>query len=248
MSFRIDLGQKDGVGVFLVVVRDQIKINFAPKSDAKTDEAKAYQVRADFGHLLEHFEMDHRSNMVRGEDNEHVKRHHGVQQETNIPHQHISFDRDVNPTMLAEFLAGLIQAQKDHSKDKQYQFFDARTAKDVQHAFTQFYAEFYGSSLQKECLLDCRLTKAEALSLADHATKPMSGTLSATDVSELSSLGLTVNKPTVRTYVQPSMGLALLLNAMFFGTSPNPLASTSVVRHAKKQEDQSSQNGNMGPG
>src|SRR5688500_11136719 len=134
--FRIDISRTHHVNIFLVIVRDQININFQPGSSADTREA--YIARTNFIQLQNKFNLPHRRPYVRGADSEHIKRHHGIFAEIENPHRHISFDQDITPTLLAEFLEELLKAQKETS-DSQFQFITPEVATYVLFAFTSFY-------------------------------------------------------------------------------------------------------------
>jgi hypothetical protein len=218
MSFRIDIATKDGVIVTLVVVRDQINILFSKSNHSVTEELP-YLVRENFGHLTSHFKQDHQQEFVRGGDSEHIKRHHGSSIETQTPHQHFSFDRDVTPEMLTQFLEGILKGQSDHKTDEQYQFIDVDMVKAVTKRFAYFYSNFYGSSLQKQFMEERQLTQEEKESLVNHA-KMDTGILGISDKEELKLCGFDVDKiapkPTV-TNRSGKISLQDLLGFMFLG-------------------------------
>jgi hypothetical protein len=236
VTFRIDLGKKDGADIFLVVVRNQININFAPADPANPVDVIPITNR--FQHLLTHFKLSHKTSFVRGEDAEHVKRHHGTADETDVHHLHLAFTQDVTPHMFTEFMSGLLSAQADHRMDKEYQFIGSSAAENIENAFNTYYQEYNNSNLQQQCKQERRLTKHEALSLFQ-AAKKSSSNLSVEDEQELGQFGIRVEKPPVA--ARPKMMLnddmSSLLTLMFFGkvflTSRNsdnskPLLSASA--------------------
>lgn len=191
MSFRIDLTTKDNVHIFLVVVRNQINLNFSPGIAAS--DLAPYRLRKNFANLLSHYKLETQEDSVRGEDPEHIKRHHGYDGEVRIPHQHIGFDRDVTPDMLRKFFEGILEGQEYHKGEEDYQFVDEDTVKTVLKNFSLFYDEFVDSSVQKQFLEERRLSKAEKESLARHAAKEY-GVLSRSDRRELEVCGIDVKK------------------------------------------------------
>ena len=181
----------------------------------------SYTTRGNFGHLVSHFELDHQEEFVRGEDPEHIKRHHGSSSEISVPHQHFSFDRDVTPTMLKQFLEGILKGQTDHQTDQQYQFIDEETVKEVLKKFAYFYSDFNGSSLQQQFMEERQLTRSEKESLVKHA-KNDTGVLGTSDKKELEVCGFDTSeiKPQPRVTNQGSQsGISLqdLLGLMFLG-------------------------------
>lgn len=192
MSFRIDLSSKKGVHIYLVVINDQINVNFEPS--APSNQYQAQEMRSKFSHLISaHASLEHLQPMVRGEDAEHVKRHHGVKEETQVMHMHYSFDQDVTPELLEHFFKQLLAAQKspDHPDD---QFISELEVKDIIKNFTRFYADFKGSQLEKEFLEERQLTKQEKDSLVKHAKQQMTSHLSKRDVGELERCGFTASE------------------------------------------------------
>ena len=224
MSFRIDLSTKNGVNIFLVVVRNTINMNFVPCDDS-TSKDVTYIERSYFVHLLKHFKLKQSEVMVRGEDPEHVKRHHGYAGETEITHAHSAFDQDVTPQILTQFLQGILQAQKEHSAEGEYQFIDDATAARVLEAFTVFHREFTGSAIQEQFLEERQLTKEEKDSLMHHSID--SGFIAKTDKPELQRCGFDTDK--VKPVIAPSMNE--IINFLFF--SPNlfqrPTANTTAM-------------------
>jgi hypothetical protein len=171
------------------VINDQINVNFETSDPDK--KYLAQEMRSRFSHLMSaHASLEHTQPTVRGEDAEHVKRHHGVKEETQVMHMHYSFDQDVTPQLLEHFFNQLLTAQKspDHPGD---QFIMEHEVKEIIKAFTTFYAEFKGSKLENEFLEERQLTKQEKDSLVKHAKQEMTSHLSKRDVSELERCGFT---------------------------------------------------------
>lgn len=168
MSFRIDIGEKEGVVIFLVVVRDQINLYFTPIATATND--LEYVLRDKFVRLVPRLgQMEHRTLPIRGADPEHVKRHHVIYEETKIAHCHVSFDCDVTPEILEEFFSQILNAQKSYSNDAKYQFLDEDLARQILLQFATFCFEFNNSSLQKDFLSERILTPEEKKRLASLA-------------------------------------------------------------------------------
>ena len=190
MSFRIDLAVKDGMSIFLVVVRDTININFTSlDSSPKKNEAEA--VRENFMHLAEHFKMNHRMSYIRGQDPVHIKRHHVYAGEEQVIHLHIPFDSDVTPCMLKQFLIGILSGQKTHASEEKYQFIDKKTADFVLQGFTRFYNGFVKSEHQRQFLEERLLTRPEMQRLASSAANEV-GVLSIRDKKELKQANIPI--------------------------------------------------------
>ncbi|QBR84458.1 hypothetical protein E3983_08855 [Legionella israelensis] len=189
MSFRADLTVKDGVHIFLVVVRNQININFQ-LSDIPSKEETPYHIRENFNHLLQHFHLNKEANLVRGEDPEHIKRHHIIAEEARIPHTHVGFSEDVTPEMLEEFFKGILRAQKDHTGEDEYQFLDKETIQHILMAYREFYTDFVDSNIQKQFLEERKLTQSEKQSLVRHSQSFFAGTLTSSDKKELKECGI----------------------------------------------------------
>ncbi|MCW8471740.1 hypothetical protein OQJ19_13950 [Fluoribacter gormanii] len=192
MSFRIELASKEGIFIYLVVINDVINVNFETADPA--DKYLAAQMRERFTHLLSaHASLEHLQNMVRGEDAEHIKRHHGIKRETQIVHIHYSFDQDITPELLEHFFNQLIIAQKspEHPSD---QFITEDQVKQMVKTFGIFYAEFKGSKFEKECLKERELTKQEKDSLIQHAKQKTTSHLSKRDVSQLEECGISLSE------------------------------------------------------
>lgn len=211
MSFRIDLATKNGVNIFLVVVRNQININFA--ENYGVDRGVSLQLQGYFGHLLSHFSLDHTCNFVRGEDPEHIKRHHGYEGEVRIIHHHVAFDQDVTPPILASFLMGIFLAQVEHHDEDHFQFINLEKVQSVIGAFNIFYAEFVGSSLQTDFLVERQLTEPEAQSLVrDRSVN--GGDFTESDRSEIGNFGIAVPE----TLEDPVGDMLSFLGHMLFGS------------------------------
>jgi hypothetical protein len=226
MSFRIDLSPKEGIFIYLVVINDQINVNFE-ESDS-SNKILAAQMRDKFTHLLyAHASLEHRQPVVRGEDAEHVKRHHVITEETQQIHMHYSFDQDVTPQLLQHFFSQLLLAQTspDHYDDE---FVTENEVNEILQAFGTFYADFKGSKFEKEFLEERALTKQEKDSLVEQAKQNPRDHLSKRDVSELKKCGFTsteIPKPSEQPRTQPiSKDLDLLialLSKTGFGFFPN---------------------------
>jgi hypothetical protein len=200
MSFRVDLRSKEGVKISLMIVRTHIVVIFNPCKI--NDNKTAYKLIDKLEGLLSSFNLKHYLNMVRGDDSEHIKRHHGYDGEVRFPHLHISYDRDVTLEMLKELLEGVLNAQvlmgrfqlinsmglEASSNDNSFQFIDLETATDVVQSFAVFYKKFLGSDVQKQFLADRELTKTEKVRLAEHA-KREERTLPQSDTEELERYG-----------------------------------------------------------
>lgn len=186
MSFRIDIARKGNVMIYLVVVRDQITINFEPE-----DPAYQYDVidlYSRFSFLYSNMVLNNKVRFVRGEDSEHIKRHHVYAEEIKVSHEHISFNQEVTPAIFSEFFAEMLRIQKLYP-DHNYQFCDQATAAHAVHAFNAYYEEFTNSSLQQQFLEKRELTRAEKISLASRAVLE-NGTLSENDKRELAADGI----------------------------------------------------------
>lgn len=228
MSFRIDLVEKDGVMLTLVIVRNQINTLFTPINDS-TSELTSAHIRENFIHLSEHFPLDHYAPMVRGEDAEHIKRHHGSSTEVNVNHNHVSFDRDVTPAMLEEYLNGIQKGQKDHETEARYQFITKSIATHVLSSFTSFYNEFHNSALEKQFLEERQLTKSEKESLVRHARGEVRGVLTSADKKELELCGIDTRDITPkprRVITGVPLEIQGLLRLMLLGGVMNSLSRT----------------------
>lgn len=210
MSFRIDLTFKDNVHIFLVVVRNQININYQPSSSASL--GKPAELRENFRHLVTHFELDNQVDPVRGDDPEHVKRHHVYEEEAKVFHHHIGFDKDVTPQILQEFLEGILKAQEENEHEAIYQFIDRAIVDDTLKTFSNYYKGFTGTLLQEQFLDERKLSKWEKISLAKDAAEK--GTLSHSDKEELTEAGINVDNIAPRVPVKTS--LDSLANLLFF--------------------------------
>ncbi|WP_454784037.1 hypothetical protein [Legionella sp. WA2024007413] len=214
MGFRIDLKSKEDVFIYLVVINDVINVNFETADPA--NKHLAAQVRERFNHLLsEHASLEHLQNMVRGEDAEHIKRHHVVVEETHTPHFHYSFDQEVTPELLKHFFEQLLIAQKSagHAND---QFVTEEEVNTLLKAFGIFYTGFKDSQLEKEFLNERKLTKEEKNSLVQHAKQEKTSHLSKKDVSELTECGFSsseIPKPTEQPE-QDSLNLPFNISSM----------------------------------
>lgn len=187
MSFRIDLPPKEGIFIYLVVINDVINVNFQPSDPLRKDLADSMRTR--FVHLLsEQGALQHEQLMVRGNDSEHVKRHHGVQNEINVMHMHYSFDEDVSPQLLQHFFDQLLKAQQSCGGDI---FIDESEAREIVRSFTDFYANFKGTKLERDFLEERQLTPEEKQSLVQLAKKEPRSHLSKRDLGELEQCGFT---------------------------------------------------------
>lgn len=106
MSFRIDIAHKDEAIITLVVVRNQI--NILVTATNQKDRDTPTRVRNNFLRMSDNLTLDHMQSSIRGADAEHIKRHHGSPEEVNLPHAHVSFDKDVTPELLKQFLEGIL--------------------------------------------------------------------------------------------------------------------------------------------
>ena len=219
MSFRINLASKEGVAIYLVVINDVINVNFETADPSK--EELAQDMRSRFTHLLSaHASLEHEQEIVRGEDAEHVKRHHGIKEETKIMHVHYSFDQDVTPELLEHFFDQLLTAQKSpaHPSDK---FVTQDQVNEILKTFGIFYANFKGSKLEKEFLKERELTREEKDSLIQHAKQDTTGSLSRKDVGELKECGFSeseIPKPRKpEKNIQNSMFLSVDLMDLMIG-------------------------------
>ncbi|WP_454781108.1 hypothetical protein [Legionella sp. WA2022007384] len=219
MSFRIDLASKEGVAIYLVVINNMINVNFETADPSKKELAQ--EIRGRFTHLLSaHASLEHEQEIVRGEDAEHVKRHHGIKEETKIMHMHYSFDQDVTPELLEHFFDQLLIAQKSpaHTRD---QFVTQDQVNEILKNFGIFYSEFKGSKLEKEFLKERELTREEKDSLIQHAKQDTTGSLSRKDVGELEECGFSeseIPKPRKpEENIQNSMFLSVDLMDLMIG-------------------------------
>lgn len=185
MSFRIDLTAKDDINIFLVVVRNQININFKSNGDSDVDKHKTSEMKICFNDLLNCVKLKHRANIIRGANPEHIKRHHVTFEETNIPHLHVGFDIDVTPEILKDFFDQVARFQKMYSNEQKYQFFDLKTIKSTIQVFSEYYKEFLGSEQQKQFLQERKLTPSEKESLAHFSHLLFTNKLSKSDKIEL---------------------------------------------------------------
>lgn len=181
MSFRIDLVMKDGVQIYLTVIRNHINIHF---ESVNGDKDEAFYTRENFTHLESHFvsELPNFLPAVRGEDPEHIKRHHLTNLDTSIVHTHTGFDIDVTPELLTNYLKSILSAQMEHSNEQQYQILNPYLVNYVIETFTSFYNKFSGSELQEQFLAERELTKFEKMSLAEHVRRE--GYLTEADQAE----------------------------------------------------------------
>ena len=159
MSFRIDLTSIAGVNLSLTIVNDQININYELNDLA--NKYVAFDLREQLNVSIREFRLSHKSQMVRGEDPEHIKRHHYIAEETKIIHSHISFDQEVSPEILDNFCQNLFRIGLIKSE----------VAETIVKAFTEFSKEFAGSSLQQQCMEARQLTRKELDSLLKHAKR-----------------------------------------------------------------------------
>src|SRR5580704_11221499 len=123
MSFRADIGYKDGIHLSLVVVRDQINILFTPV-DNSADNLQPMIMREYFTLLTNLFKLDHEQSYVRGADAEHLKRHHVYSEEGDITHLHINFDKNVTPKILKQFLEKILKHQVEFKSKERYRILD----------------------------------------------------------------------------------------------------------------------------
>lgn len=192
MSFRIDLVRKDNVDIFLVIIRDQININY--RSNLPSSKENIEVVSDNFSFLCARLELEEREMAIRGANPEHVKRHHVYDEEIDIHHQHMGFNQDVTPNILRKFFKEILRLQKIHAEEQAYQFLDKYIARRVLHAFNLYYQEFTHSALQEQFLEERRLSPDEKKSLAWHAAQKF-GTLSKRDLGELQECGHTIYSP-----------------------------------------------------
>lgn len=191
MSFRIDLTTKEGVTIYLVVINDVINVNFETNKQVDPDQHLAAEMRSRFTHLIDaHASLKYQQEMVRGEDPEHVKRHHSILEETQVMHTHYSFDQEVTPEILDHFFRQLLLGQRhpDHPDD---QFVTESHVSDILRTYAQFYDDFKGSELESEFLKERELTRSEKESLVKHAKQDRTGHLSKRDLGELEKCGFT---------------------------------------------------------
>jgi hypothetical protein len=201
VSFRVDLCEKSGVSISLLVVRNQIVLIYTPRTSEIPAENEvytntAYRVREHLRYLGSRCTLDNKLNMVRGDDPEHVKRHHGSAMELNIPHTHFSFDRDVDPGILNQFMSELLKAQNIYSGLDEYQFVNINTTMTIVRSFIAFNKEFTGSSLQKQFLEERELTRSEKENLIRHASQKGAGTLMFSEKRELERCGFNAENVT----------------------------------------------------
>lgn len=226
MSFRIDLRTKDGVPIYLLVVNDQITLNF-DRSDSSLIK-KADSLGARFVQLIRHgklFELLH--SFVRGANPEHLKRHHGTEDDLNTTHYHFRFDEDVNPELLEQFLTHVLSAQ-EASSDAKNVFITAAEADAILDNFTIFYTDFKGSPIEKESLQERRLTTEEKESLFKHAKADRNGILSKRDLEELEQAGFPIAELS-----QPAVLDSDTLNELG-GILPHILLLSSMIDNLSK--------------
>lgn len=159
MPFTIDLCQINDVNIQLRVVKNTINIYLLGGNNANQGE-----ILSSWRHLEGHFvpSMPQYKEWIRGSDAPHVKLQHSNKGEVEIPHWHNEFSETISPEILRAYLYGILEQQQlaEHSAPK-YQLITEEMCRYTLDAFSQYYKDFHGSTLEKDFLAETALTGEE---------------------------------------------------------------------------------------
>lgn len=159
MPFTIDLCQINDVNIQLRVVKNTINIYLLGGNNANQGE-----ILSSWRHLEGHFvpSMPQYKEWIRGSDAPHVKLQHSNKGEVEIPHWHNEFSETISPEILRAYLYGILEQQQlaEHSAPK-YQLITEEMCRYTLDAFSQYYRDFHGSTLEKDFLAETALTGRE---------------------------------------------------------------------------------------
>lgn len=185
MPFRIDLDTKKNTHIYLIIINNQINFNFQ-----SAVHKEAIQMRNQFKCLMTHFKMANQVSSVRGEDPEHIKRHHITTEEINIPHLHVGFDESVTPALLSSLFDQIMHAQKNYGIE--HQFITNVIKNNVLLPFEIYYKDFINSKREIECAEERALTNSEQISLIT-CSRNEKRPLVESDIKLLNNSGLIKN-------------------------------------------------------
>jgi hypothetical protein len=150
MKFRIDLGKKNDVSLYMQIERNIMNIYFAPRPPAEPHDA--LQVKEDFSYLMSNISRDGITSIETDSPDD------ICDDEDLDPHVQITFSQEVTPDRLRDFLNALLGAQRNHSTQRQYQFLDMQTAHLTHQSYGDFYHQ-YKRELQKFSLFALSQTR-----------------------------------------------------------------------------------------
>ncbi|WP_133137529.1 hypothetical protein [Legionella rowbothamii] len=121
-----------------------------------------------WGHLDNHFLSEiptYNADWFRGPDAPHIKRNHTYGGETDVMHFHREFSTEITPKLLSFYLNKFWEQQNDPHHDKDiFKFFEDGEIDRILKAFTLYYDEYKGSSIEAMVEEKAKLTPEEELS------------------------------------------------------------------------------------